>query len=59
MRLHFKLSSNTQEVPYDYQHKLVGTFHKWMGLNDIHNEISLYSFGWLKGGEINKNGFDF
>ncbi len=59
MRLHFDLTPNTQTVPFDYQHHLVGAFHKWMGLNDIHNTISLYSLGWLKGGEMVKNGLEF
>ena len=59
MRLHFLLSPNTQTVPFDYQHYLIGTFHKWMGWNNIHDEISLYSLSWLQGGKMVKNGFVF
>ncbi len=47
MRLHFLLTPNTQIVPFDYQHFLIGIFHKWMGWNKIHDEISLYSLSWL------------
>lgn len=59
MRLHFNLTPNTEIVPFDYQHYLIGTFHKWMGWNVIHDEISLYSLSWLQGGNMVKNGFDF
>ncbi len=59
MRLHFSLSPNTLIVPFDYQHSLIGTFHKWMEKNVIHDEISLYSLSWLQGSKIVKNGFDF
>ncbi len=50
MRINLTISSNTTPVPFDYQQKLVGTIHKWIGENDIHNKLSLYSFSWLKGG---------
>ena len=56
MRLHFQLTPNTQTVPFDYQHFLTGAFHKWLGDNDLHDEISLYSLGWLHGGVTMKNG---
>lgn len=59
MRLHFNLSNNTSIVPFDYQHYLIGVFHKWMGWNAIHDEISLYSLSWLQGGIMVKNGFNF
>lgn len=59
MRLHFKLSSNQNSLPFDYQHKLMGVFHKWMGWNDIHDEISLYSFSWLQGITNVNGGLDF
>ena len=59
MRLHFYLTSNTESVPFDYQHYLIGSFHKWMGWNEIHDEISLYSLSWLQGGKMIKDGFDF
>lgn len=56
MRLHFQLSPNTQVVPFDYQNFLTGAFHKWLGLNTIHDELSLYSLGWLSGGVTRENG---
>lgn len=59
MRLHFILTPNTQTVPFDYQHFLIGVFHKWMGWNTIHDEVSLYSLSWLQGAKMVKSGFDF
>jgi len=49
MRLHLKLTPNTQPVPFNYQHQLTGALHKWLGKNDLHDKISLYSFSWLRG----------
>lgn len=59
LRLHFYLSPNYETVPFDYQHYLIGAFHKWMGWNEIHDEISLYSLSWLRGGKMIDNGFNF
>lgn len=59
MRLIIKLTKNLSIVPFDYQKHLVGTFHKWLGENLIHDEISLYSLSWLVGGKIKNSGFDF
>jgi len=59
MRLHFTLSANTEIVPYDYQHLLTGRFHAWLGNNDVHNDISLYSLSWLYGGRQEGNGLNF
>ena len=47
MRLHFDLSPNQEPVPFDYQHFLTGAFNKWLGDNEQHDEISLYSLSWL------------
>ena len=49
MRLHFTLSPNTRPVPFAYQHKLTGVFHRWLKGNDLHDKISLYSLSWLSG----------
>ena len=49
MRLHLQLSPNTEPVPFDHLHQLTGALHKWLGENDIHDGLSLYSFGWLHG----------
>lgn len=59
MRLHFQITPNIQIVPFDYQHFLIGAFHKWSGWNKSHDETSLYSLGWLQGAKLTKNGFDF
>lgn len=59
MRLHFSLTPNSETVPFDYQHFLIGTFHKWMGWNKIHDEISLYSLSWLQNGKMIKSGLNF
>lgn len=56
MRLQLQLTPNTKPVPFDHLHQLTGTLHKWLGPNnDQHEGISLYSFGWLRGGE-SRNG---
>ncbi|WP_234572993.1 CRISPR-associated endoribonuclease Cas6 [Rhodohalobacter sp. 614A] len=49
MRLHLTLTPNTEPVPFNYQHPLTGALHKWLGQNDLHDKISLYSFSWLRG----------
>lgn len=61
MRIYLKLTPNTETVPFNYQRALVGAFHKWLGENELHDEISLYSLSWLYGGEMrpDKKGFDF
>jgi len=59
MRYQLILSPNTEPVPFNHLHQLTGTLHKWLGENTIHNELSLYSFGWLYGGERQKGALDF
>lgn len=59
MRLILKISANTSSVPFDYQKYLVGAFHKWLGKNDLHDDVSLYSLSWLQGGQSVKDGLDF
>jgi CRISPR-associated endoribonuclease Cas6 len=59
MRLHFKLSPNQEPVPFNYQHFLIGAFHKWLGPNEIHDDISLYSLSWLSGGKKEKDMLNF
>lgn len=49
MRLYFTLSPNTEPVPFDYQHRLTGVFHKWLKDNSLHDRISLYSLSWIDG----------
>ncbi len=55
MRLQLHLSPNTEPVPFNHLHQLTGALHKWLGSNNIHDGLSLYSFGWLRGAKC-KNG---
>lgn len=59
MRIHISTTKNTSLVPFNYQQKLVGTIHKWIGENSIHDKISLYSFSWLQGGRKVSDALDF
>lgn len=59
MRLHFFLSPNERPVPFDYQHFLTGAFHKWVGANDLHDAISLYSLSWLYEGRARGGAVEF
>src|SRR5690606_26453665 len=52
-------TANTEPIPYNYQSSLVGAFHKWLGPNEIHDDISLYSLSWLSHGVAGKSGLDF
>lgn len=49
MKIRVYFSRNTEAVPFSYPHRLCGLFHHWLGVNDLHGKISLYSLGWLKG----------
>ena len=60
MRIILNLTKNQQLVPFDYQSKLVGRLHKWLGKNEIHDGMSLYSFSWLGEGKAkDKKGLNF
>jgi CRISPR-associated endoribonuclease Cas6 len=59
MRLYLKLSRNQQKVPFGYATNLVGALHKWIGINDLHNKISLYSFSWLEKAKVKDNALNF
>ena len=57
MRLHIKTTQNNSIVPFNYQNKLTGVLHKWLGENNLeHGEISLYSFSWLRNTQVFENG---
>lgn len=59
MRLHIITSPNTSPIPFNYQQKLTGVIHKWLGNNnEEHGEISLYSFSWLQNTVAGKDGLD-
>lgn len=51
MRLLIRTTWNNTIVPYDYQQLLIGVLHKWLGINHLHDVISLYSYSWLMNGK--------
>lgn len=51
MRLHIHLSRNKETVPFNYQELQVSKLHYWLGKNELHDKLSLYSFSWLKNGK--------
>lgn len=59
MRIHLKTTPSEKHIPFNYQPKLVGVLHKWLGRNDVHGKLSMHSFSWLQGGDITKDGIDF
>lgn len=60
MRILIKTTSNTNLIGFDYQQKLVGVLHKWIGEgNQLHGKISLYSFSWLQDGKRVGDGLNF
>ena len=60
MRLNLRLTANTEPVPYNHLHRLTGALHKWVGAdNALHDGPSLYSFGWLQGGQGNDGHLTF
>lgn len=59
MRLTLRLSPNTKPVPFDHLHNLTGVLHKWLGENEVHNGLSLYSFGWLRKARVQRGKLDF
>lgn len=59
MRFHLVTSPNTAPVPFDHLSQLTGALHKWLGPNEVHDGLSLYSFGWLSGGRANSGTVQF
>lgn len=60
MRLHIHLSRNKEIVPFNYQERQVSKLHYWLGNNEVHDKLSLYSFSWLKNGkQEDKKGLNF
>lgn len=48
MRIHLATTPNDKPVSFDYQQKLVGVLHKWLGGdNNEHGNMSLYSFSCM------------
>lgn len=59
MRIHLKINGTREIVPFNHQHLLTGVIHKWIGRNEEHGKLSLYSFSRLERGEALKNGLKF
>jgi CRISPR-associated endoribonuclease Cas6 len=59
MRIHLKIKTENKVIPFNHQQFLVGTIHKWIGKNDEHGKVSLYSFSQLEGGRATQNGLLF
>lgn len=59
MRLHIKLTKNTEIIPFNYQKLLTGCVHKWIGENNSqHGIVSLYSFSWLQNVKPSQKGLN-
>ena len=56
MRLNLRLTANDATVPYNHLHHLTGFLHRCIGQNELHDGLSLYSFGWLGGGYGSEDG---
>ncbi len=59
MRIHIKTNLHSTIIPFDHQPQLVGAIHKWLGWNEEHGKISLYSFSRLEGGKATNKGLQF
>ena len=59
MRIHLKLTASNTIVPFSYQPNLVGAFHKWLGPNAEHDQLSLYSLSWLSDAKVLAKGLRF
>ncbi len=53
------MTPNIQPVPFNYQQSLVGAFHRWLGENELHDGLSLYSLSWLTHGTLRGKHLDF
>lgn len=59
MRLNLQLSPSREVAPFNHLPVLAGALHKWLGPNEEHNGLSLYSFSWLQGGVPGPKGLRF
>jgi len=59
MRIHLKILTPNIVIPFDHQPLLTGTIHKWLGWNNEHGDVSLYSFSRLEGGKKVESGLRF
>ena len=51
MRLNLKLTASEKPVSFNHLHRLTGFLHRCIGENNLHDGLSLFSFGWLQGGQ--------
>lgn len=59
MRIHLSIRTAENIIPFDHQHLLTGTIHKWLGENQEHGKTSLFSFSQLIGAKVTPKGFKF
>jgi len=59
MRVYLRIKATDKIVPFNHQHFLTGTIYKWLGWNDEHGNLSLYSFSRLFGGKNSPEGLLF
>lgn len=59
MRFYLNTTPSTNGIPFDHLHQLIGCIHKWVGPNQIHDEVSLYCFGWLQGSRVSNGKLHF
>lgn len=59
MRIKLNISENLQLVPFNYRELIVTKIHQWLGKNEIHDKISLYSFSSLENAITTKKGLNF
>ena len=55
MRLYLQVTRNSKPIPFNYQSYLTGAIHKWLGNNEHHGALSLYSFSWFENVTVRKN----
>jgi CRISPR-associated endoribonuclease Cas6 len=56
MRLYLQLTRNNKPISFNYQSYLTGAIHKWLGKNEHHGALSLYSFSWFENVTIKNTG---
>ena len=59
MRIHLKIQPTCRVIPFNHQHLLVGTIHKWLGWNKEHGQISLFSFSRMDHAKATVEGLKF
>lgn len=61
MRIHITTTPVSQVLSYNYQNRLAGAIHKWLGTdNQYHGKPALFSFSMLTGGQsVDSRGLRF